>query len=264
MTETSPSAASGSLSRDDGATIAYNAIARAGGVEGPGIVFLHGLMSDMTGDKALRVEAFCRGRGLPSLRFDYFGHGDSSGAFTDGTVGRWADDAVAVLDDLTEGPQVLVGSSLGGWIMLLAALRRSERIAGLVGIASAADFTEDVMPAVFSADQVAALQRDGRVDMPSDYGDEPYTFTQRLLDEGRDHLVLRGPLPIHVPVRLIHGMGDADVPWQTSMRIREHVESDDVEVILVKNGDHLLSEPRDLERLERVLDALVAGVGEAA
>ena len=264
MTETLPRAVAGSVSRDDGAAIAYDAVPRADGVAGPGIVFLHGLMSDRGGDKALRVEAFCRDRGLAGLRFDFFGHGESSGTFTDGTIGRWADDTVAVIDELTDGPQILVGSSLGGWIMLLAARRRPERIAGLLGLASAADFTEDVMPAVFSTDQMAALERDGRVDIPSDYGDEPYTFTKRLLDDGRDHLLLRGPIPIHAPVRLIHGMRDPDVPWETSMRIREHLESDDVEVILVKNGDHRLSEPRDLERLDRTLDALVARIDETS
>jgi pimeloyl-ACP methyl ester carboxylesterase len=261
MTETPTRAVAGSVSRDDGATIAYDAVPRADGVTGPGIVFLHGLMSDRGGDKALRVEAFCRTRGLASLRFDYFGHGESSGTFTDGTIGRWAEDAVAVIDQLTEGPQVLVGSSLGGWIMLLAARHRPDRIAALVGLASAADFTEDIMPAVFSSEQLAAMERDGRVDIPSDYGEEPYTFTQHLLDEGRDHLLLRGPIPIQAPVRLIHGMRDPDVPWETSMRIREHLESDDVEVILVKNGDHRLSEPRDLERLDRTLDALIAHIG---
>jgi len=258
MSETPPSAAAGSVSRDDGATIAYDVVPRAPGTDGPGIVFLHGLMSDRGGDKALCVDAFCRARGLPGLRFDYYGHGQSSGAFTDGTIGRWADDAVAVIDQLTEGPQILVGSSLGGWIMLLAALKRPERVAALVGLAPAPDFTEDIMPAVFTANHIATLERDGRVDLPSDYGDEPYTITKTLLDEGRDNLVLRAPIPLHVPVRLIHGMEDADVPWQTSMRIREQVASTDVEVTLVKNGDHRLSEPHDLARLECVLDALIA------
>ena len=214
------------LSREDGATIAYHQTPGAA----PGVVFLHGLMSDMTGGKALYVEDYCRERGRAFLRFDYSGHGASSGDFTDGTVGRWAEDAACALEALTDGPQVLVGSSLGGWIMLLAALGRPERVAGLVGIAAAPDFTEDIMPAVFTPEQKRALERDGRVDLPSDYGDAPYTVTRRLLEEGRDHLLLRRPIALSMPVRLIHGMKDADVPWRTSLALAEKLDSDDVEV----------------------------------
>ncbi|MGF1641198.1 MAG: alpha/beta fold hydrolase [Rhodospirillales bacterium] len=241
------------LRRDDGATIAYH---RTSG-KSPGVVFLTGYMSDMTGTKALRLEHFCRARGLAYVRFDYFGHGASSGAFTDGTIGRWADDAVFALDHLTEGPQVLVGSSLGGWIMLLAALRRPHRVAALLGIAAAADFTEDLIPAMLTGEQKATLAREGIVLVSSPYDEAPTPVTERILAEGRDHLVLRDEIALSCPMRLIHGMKDPDVPWQTALRIAEKLRSTDVEITLIKNGQHRLSEPDDLERLCETLEALL-------
>jgi pimeloyl-ACP methyl ester carboxylesterase len=239
--------------RGDGETIAYH---RTPG-KSPGIVFLTGYMSDMTGTKAIRLEHFCRARGLAYLRFDYFGHGASSGAFTDGTVGRWADDAAFALDTLTDGPQVLVGSSLGGWIMLLAALRRSDRIAAILGIASAPDFTEDLITATLTEDQKATLERDGVVPVHSPYDPEPTPVTKRIIEEGRDHLLLRDEIPLDCPVRLIHGMKDPDVPWQTSLRIAEKLRSGDVEIMLVKDAGHRMSEPEDLERICETLDGLL-------
>jgi len=245
------------LTRDDGATIAYHFTPG----KAPGVVFLTGFKSDMTGGKALAVEALCKRLGRACLRFDYYGHGQSSGAFEDGTIGRWAADAVAALDALTEGPQVLVGSSMGGWVMLLCALARPERIAGLVGIAAAPDFTEDLIPAALSDDQKAALARDGEVEIPNCYDDEPYRIRQRLLDEGRDNLLLRGPIALDVPVRLIHGMRDEDVPWETGLKIVDCLASDDVEVTYVKAGDHRLSEEHDIKRLERTLTTLLEDIG---
>jgi len=171
------------LAREDGATIAYHRLAG----RGPGVVFLTGFKSDMTGGKALALETFCRNRDQAYLRFDYFGHGQSSGTFEDGTIGRWADDAVFALDNLTEGPQVLVGSSMGGWIMLLAAVARPERVAGLVGTAAAPDFTEDLIPAQLTAEQLAEMDRDGFTEIPNCYDDEPYRIAKSLIDEGRDH-----------------------------------------------------------------------------
>jgi pimeloyl-ACP methyl ester carboxylesterase len=216
----------------------------------------------MTGDKAMALESFCRGRGQAFLRFDYTGHGASSGRFEDGTIGAWAEDAVFALDRLTEGPQVLVGSSMGGWIMLLAALKRPERIAGLVGTAAAPDFTEDLLDVVFTEEQKAALARDGFVPVPNCYGKDPYPITRKLIEDGRRHLLLRGPITIALPARLIHGTADRDVPWQTSIRLAERLASTDVEITLVKDGDHRLSAPRDLERLcaivGRLLDRLEA------
>lgn len=241
--------------REDGETIAYH---RTPG-KSPGVVFLTGYKSDMTGGKALRLESFCRERGRAFLRFDYFGHGASSGAFTDGTIGRWADDAVFVLDRLTEGPQILVGSSLGGWIMVLAALARPERIAGLLGIAAACDFTETI-PDLLSDEEKVALERDGVVPVYSPYDPEPTPVTKRILEDGRRHLVLNGTIALDSPVRLIHGMADPDVPWQTSMRLAEHLRSTDVEITLIKGGGHRLSDEPDLARLTATLDALLRPV----
>ncbi|MCP5364999.1 MAG: alpha/beta hydrolase [Hyphomicrobiales bacterium] len=244
------------LRRDDGEMLAY----RFTPGRQPGVVFMTGYMSDMTGGKALRLEDFCRARGNAYLRFDYLGHGESTGAFTDGTIGRWADDAVFALDQLTEGPQVLVGSSLGGWIMVLAALRRRDRITGLLGIASAPDFTEDLIPLSLSDAQKDILERDGVVPVASPYDPEPTPVTKLILDEGRNHLVLRDEIPIDCPVRLIHGLDDPDVPWQTSLTLMQRLRSDDVELNLVKAGGHRMSEPDDLERLCATLEQLLRRV----
>lgn len=242
--------------REDGETIAYH---RTPG-KSPGIIFLTGYMSDMTGTKAIRLEHFCHARGLAYLRFDYFGHGASSGAFTDGTIGRWTADAIFVLDTLTEGPQILVGSSLGGWIMLLTALRRTDRIAAILGIASAPDFTEDLITQTLTDAQREILERDGVVPVYSPYDPEPTPVTKLIIEEGRDHLLLRNEIPLDCPVRLIHGMRDPDVPWQTSLRIAEKLRSKDVEIALVKEGEHRMSEPEDLERLCETLDSLLRGL----
>ena len=218
-------------------------------------------MSDMTGSKALSLESLAKQQGRAFLRFDYQGHGASSGRFEDGTIGSWTADAVAALDALTEGPQVLVGSSMGGWIMLLAALARPQRVAGLLGIAAAPDFTEDLMWDAYPQEVRDTLRREGVYHEPSDYGDEPYAITMRLIEEGREHLLLRAAIPLGCPVRLIHGMADPDVPWRTSIRLAERLESDDVEIALVKTGGHRLSEPEDLDRLGKTLCGLLDRLG---
>lgn len=248
-----PAAALAFASRADGARIAYY---RTPG-RTPGVMFLTGYASDMTGQKAVRLEAHCRARGQAFVRFDYQGHGASSGAFVDGTIGGWAEDAVFVLDHLTEGPQVLVGSSLGGWLMLLAARARPERIAGLIGIAAAPDFTEDVIPGLLGPSERAVLACDGVVPLASPYDPEPTPVTARILQDGRNHLVLRAPIALGCPVRLIHGIEDADVPWRTSLRLAERLASADVEITLIKGGGHRLSEPADLDRLCHTLDRLL-------
>lgn len=253
MNETAASAAPATLVREDGATVAYH---RTYGAT-PGVVFLTGYMSDMTGGKATRLEAFCQARGQAFVRFDYLGHGASSGRFVDGTIGRWANDTVAVLDALTDGPQVLVGSSLGGWIMLLAALRRPERIAGLLGVAAAPDFTEDLIIPSLSAEQHAQLAVSGVVPVYSPYDPEPTPVTRKILEDGRHHLVLREEIAIDCPVRLIHGMQDPDVPWKTALRIADQLRSKDVEIHLVKAGEHRLSEAHDLDRLCATLESLL-------
>ena len=245
------------LAAPDGATIAY----RQTPGKGPGVVFLTGFRSDMSGGKALAVEALCRAQGRAFVRFDYTGHGLSSGAFADGTIGRWTEDALLVLDRVTRGPQVLVGSSMGGWIALLLARARPARIAGLVGIATAPDFTEDLVHDVLDADARERLARDGQIVMPSAYDPEPCVITRRLIEEGRKHLLLRAPIAFAAPVRLIHGMEDHDVPWQTSLKLAERLAGADVEITLVKDGRHRLSEPADLARLAAIMDALLQKIG---
>ena len=224
----------------------------------PGIVFLGGFRSDMTGTKARFLEDYCRRRGRAYLRFDYFGHGQSSGDFALGTIGRWREDAIAVIHSLTEGPQILVGSSMGGWIMLLAALARRERIAALVGIAPAPDFTQELLPARLTPEQRREIGEKGAVVLPSDYDPAGYLYTRALIEDGRQHLLLGAPIPLDVPVRLLHGLRDESVPWQLSVRLAERLTGRDVVVALIKDGDHRLSTEADLARLARTLDALVA------
>ncbi len=240
------------LRRDDGATIAYHKLRG----KRPGVVFCPGFMSDMSGTKATALESACRSAGRAYVRFDYFGHGLSSGAFTDGTIGRWTEDAIAVLDHVAEGPQVLVGSSMGGWIMLLAALERPELSVGLVGVAPAVDFVEDLMWQAYPAAVKETLEREGVYYEPSEYSDEPYAITMRLIEEGRRHLLLGAPIPIRCPVRLLHGMRDRDVPWEHSLKVLERLDSTDVTLTLVKEGDHRLSEPEDIRRLCETVERL--------
>jgi len=228
--------------------------------KGPGVVFLGGFHSDMTGSKAAYLAAWCAARGRAYLRFDYSGHGASGGRFADGTIGRWTADAAAALQELTRGPQILVGSSMGGWIALLLALRHPERVAGLIGIAAAPDFTEELMWAQFPEPVRDQIRRDGLWMRPSDYGGD-YPITRALIEDGRQHLILGGPIALEMPVRLLHGQDDPDVPWQHSLRIAERVTGRDVEVTLVKDGDHRLSTPAHLALLGRTLGALLGEDG---
>ncbi|MBM3569438.1 MAG: alpha/beta hydrolase [Alphaproteobacteria bacterium] len=212
-------------------------------------MFLGGFKSDMTGTKALALDAHCRARGRAFVRFDYFGHGASSGDFVRGTIGRWLEDACAVLDEAAAGPQVLVGSSMGGWIAQLLALARPERVKGLVLVAAATDFTERLMWDGFGAEARATLLRERVYRRPSAYAEDPYPITLELIEEGRHHLLLDRKLRLGVPVRLLHGMKDPDVPWRWSLKLAEHLEDDDVRVTLIKDGDHRLSRPADIARL---------------
>jgi pimeloyl-ACP methyl ester carboxylesterase len=250
----------GTLTRPDGATIAYHRL------EGktPGVVFLHGYHSDMEGTKALALEEMCRTQGRAFLRFDYFGHGKSSGDVLHGTIGRWAADAVAVIGELTEGPQVLVGSSLGGWVALLAALELRDRVAGLVGVAAAPDFTEDLMWQDFTFEQRRTLMETGELELPNCYEpDQPWRIHRSLIEDGRNHLLLRDLIQIHCPVWLIQGQKDEDVPWETALRLADNLASEQVEVILVKDGDHRLSRDCDLTRLTNVVAAMLGIVHES-
>ncbi len=220
-------------------------------------------MSDMSGTKATHLDRYATERGRAYLAFDYSGHGISGGTFEAGTIGSWASDALAVIDHATEGPQILVGSSMGGWIMLLVALARPERVAGLVGIASAPDFTEHLIWDQMPPDQRQALMRDGRLEQPSDYGDEPYVITRALIEEGRRHLLLQSPIRLGCPVRLLHGLEDKDVPFDCSLALADALESQDVQITLVKGGDHRLSEPANLALLDDTLDRLMGQVEKA-
>jgi pimeloyl-ACP methyl ester carboxylesterase len=237
------------LTLPDGTGIAYRRVAARAGETRPGIVFLSGFASDMTGAKGTALAAWANARGQALLRFDYSGHGQSSGAFRDGTIGRWTADALAAIDRLTAGPQILVGSSMGGWIMLLAALARPDRIAGLVGIAAAPDFTEDLMWAAMPPQTRARLLAEGVIRQPSQYQEAPLEISRALIEDGRRHLVLRAPLDIRCPIRLLHGMADPDVPWPTSVQLAERLTGPDVTVTLIKDGDHRLSREEDLARL---------------
>ena len=220
--------------------------------QGPGVVFLGGLLSDMTGTKAVHLEEWARATGCAFLRFDYSGHGQSSGAFIDGCIGDWAEDAAAAITALTTGPQVLVGSSMGGWISLLLARRMQERLAGLVTIAAAPDFTEDGMWAEWSEAQRRMCMELGQVALASDYGD-PMIITRRMITDGRDQLVLRSPLRLDVPVRLLQGTGDADVPMAVALRLLDHLDGGDIRLELVKGADHRFSDPACLATITRAV-----------
>jgi len=243
------------LTRPDGHVIAYQ---RQAGRR-PGVVFLGGFNSAMTGVKAEFLAARCAARNRGFLRFDYFGHGASSGDFAEGTVGRWRDDALAVLDTLTEGPVVLVGSSMGAWIAALALRARPGRIAGLVGIAAAPDFTSELIEPGLPEDGRAALDRDGVWLRPSLYG-APYPISCRLLEEGRAHRVLGGRLPLAGPARLLHGLADPDVPAELSLRLAAAIDGPDTAVTLIPDGDHRLSRDADLALLGGAVDQVLGDV----
>jgi len=218
-----------------------------------GIVFLGGFHSDMQGTKALFLENWAKAQGRPFLRFDYSGHGQSSGKFTDGSIGEWAQDAAEIINSYTEGPQVLVGSSMGGWVALILAKSMAERIVGLVGIAAAPDFTEDSMWAGFSPDQRQQLLANGQVELPSEY-DDPYIITQKLIEDGRKQLVLRAPLLLPFPTRFLQGTADKDVDQSVALRLLEHVSGDDIRLTLVKGADHRFSTPECLSLISAAID----------
>jgi pimeloyl-ACP methyl ester carboxylesterase len=238
---------SGRLDRGDGVELAWRHL--PGG--SPTLVFFPGFASDMTGSKAEALADHCAAGGQAMLRFDYSGHGASGGAFVDGTIGRWTEDALAVIATV-EGDLLLVGSSMGGWIALLVALAMPERIAGLVGVAAAPDFTERLMWDAMAPPERARLLADGVLHIPSPYG-PPTPLTLALIEEGRKHLLLDGPIPIAAPVRLLHGQRDPDVPWETALRLSERLESADVRITLIKDGDHRLSRPEDLVLLTSII-----------
>jgi pimeloyl-ACP methyl ester carboxylesterase len=240
-----------------GETIAY--LQRAG--KPPGVLWLGGFKSEMTGTKATTLDAWASERGWALLRFDYFGHGQSSGNFRQGTISRWREDALAVLDNLASGPQVLVGSSMGAWIALLVALARPDRVKALLLIAPATDFTEAIMWARLPPEARAEIVERGEWLWPSQYDDEPYPITRSLVEDGRKHLLLGGPIGIKCPIRILQGMKDPDVPWQHAVKLVDSLEGD-VSLTLLRNSDHRLSSPAELALLTRTLDALIEEVSQ--
>lgn len=241
------------LDTPQGRRIAYNRL--AGTV--PGVVFLGGFRSDMQGTKAVYLEEWAQRNGRAFLRFDYSGHGESSGDFEDGCIGDWAADARVAIEALTDGPQILVGSSMGGWISLLLARAMPAKIAGLVTIAAAPDFTEQGFWASFSDAQRLDLIQQGRVELPSEYSDEPYVITRRLIEDGRNQLVLNQPLPLPFPVRMLQGTADEDVPVTWAMHLLDHASGDDIRLTLVRGADHRFSSQECLDLIQRA----VTGVG---
>ena len=244
------------LDRGDGVALAYDLVPG----RGPTVVFLPGFHSDMAGVKAIHTLAFCEQRGRAMLRLDYSGHGESGGAFTEGSIGRWCADALAVIDAVTTGEVLLVGSSMGGWIGLLIALARPGRVVGLVGIAAAPDFTERLMWQAMAPAERLLLEREGRITHPSEYG-EALVITHELIADGRRHLLLDAPIALDMPVRLLQGQRDADVPWETAVTLAERLTGADVRVVLVKDGDHRLSRPADLALLGQILGGLLGEDG---
>ena len=237
----------------EGHRLAY----RQSGGKGPGVMFLHGLHSNMEGDKAEALEAWATARGHGFLRFDVSGHGQSSGEYAETSIADWYADARAVLTGLAEGPQVLVGSSMGGWLALLLAREFPERVAALVTVAAAPDFTEDGYFASLSEDQKTALMEVGHVDLQ--WGPQPYRITRKFVVDGRSHFVMRDPLPLPMPTRLLQGAQDRSVPPDWAVRLFHHAEGPDIRLTMVKGADHRFSAPENIDLIKATLEELLAG-----
>lgn len=229
---------------------------RLGSTSGaPGLFWLGGFNSDMRGTKALALDAFAAERGRACIRFDYSGHGESGGAFIDGTIGRWLEEAVAVFEQFARGPQVVIGSSMGGWMALLLAREIAKRqmaadLAGLVLIAPAPDFTEQLMWNGFSDEIREEIRTKGVWMRPSEYGDgTPYPITRALIEEGRNHLLLGSAIEVGCPVRILQGAQDPDVPWQHAFALAHRLPAEDVVLTMIQDGDHRLSRPQDIARI---------------
>ncbi|OHV73096.1 carboxylesterase [Ensifer sp. LCM 4579] len=229
----------------------------------PALVWLGGYRSDMTGTKAVEVECHARAIGTDCIRFDYSGHGASGGPFRDGTISRWLEESLAVVDHAASGRVILIGSSMGAWIALrlVEELRRrgeGERVAGLVLIAPAPDFTAELIEPNLTEAEKASLAAKGYFEEPSDYSPEPNIFTRALIEDGRDNRVMTGPIETGCPVHILQGMCDPDVPYTHALRLIEHMPSDDVVMTLIRDGDHRLSREEDIARLKQAIDALIA------
>ncbi|MFI4933879.1 MAG: alpha/beta hydrolase [Caulobacterales bacterium] len=226
--------------------------------EGPSVLWLGGFRSEMSGTKAEALARWARRAGRDFLRFDYFGHGQSGGDFAAGTITRWRADALAVIDQLTVGPLILVGSSMGGWLACLAAMARPARLQALVLIAPAADFTERLIRPSLPAQGQAALAQDGVWRRPSAYDPDGYPITRVLLEDGARWSILSGPVPIKQPVRILQGGADPDVPWRHALELANAIEGEDVVFTLIRDGDHRLSRPQDLARLVAAVEEVSA------
>jgi pimeloyl-ACP methyl ester carboxylesterase len=242
------------IQRVNGETLTYQQLDG----DGPTRIWLPGFMSDMGGTKAAYLAARAGDRKTAFLRFDYAGCGLSKGRFEDGTIGGWLDDTLLMIDAVARGPLVLIGSSMGGWLALLAARARPERVKALVLIAPAPDFTERLMWPNLPEEARAAILEAGVWHRPSAYGDGPYPITRALIEDGRRHLLLDGPIPFDGPVRIVHGQEDPDVPWRLSLELADKITSRDVQTLFIKHGDHRLSTPADLAVLDDLVEAVAA------
>lgn len=223
----------------------------------PTIVYLCGFRSDMQGEKVIYLEDLCTEEGLGYLAFDYSGHGESSGAFEEGTISQWLADSLSLIDKITQGPLILVGSSMGGWLAHLIALERHERIVGLLGIASAPDFTENLMWQKFSPDQKTEITTKGWTIIPTEFNDQGWVITRNLIEDGRKHLLLGKNIHLNIPIRYVHGLKDESVPVSYSQKLLELVTSPDISLTLVKSGDHRLSQPENKRLLWLLLQELI-------
>lgn len=257
MTHAISEAVPGSIDVGEG-TSARRIAVRSRPGQGPGLLWLGGFKSDMQGSKALALDGWARDHGRAMVRFDYSGHGESGGDFADGTIGRWLQESVAVFERFCAGPQVLIGSSMGGWMALLLAReikKRQEKqakasLAGLVLIAPAPDFTEELMWKNFSSAVKQEIETKGVWMRPSDYVDgSPYPITRNLIEEGRNHLVLGSAIDLGCPVRILQGAQDPDVPWQHAFALTHRLPADDVVLTMIQDGDHRLSRPQDIARI---------------
>ena len=233
-----------------GGKLAYNALhQQRATAQNPGLVFLTGHGSDMEGSKAIALENMAGRQNIPFLRFDYFGHGRSDGRFLDGNLSRWLEDCTAMLDALTTGPQILVGSSLGGWLMVLTALQRKNRIAGMVGIAAAPDFTDTLIWEALTLAQQEQMKIKGQIALPNPYADEDVIYPYHLIEDGKKHLLLKNEIDLNIPVILHQGMKDGEVPWQTAIQLAEKLTTKDVQIILDKQAGHRYSEASQIDAL---------------
>jgi pimeloyl-ACP methyl ester carboxylesterase len=244
----------GRFSRPDGHELAWRRIEGSGAT----LIWLGGFKSDMTGSKAQALADWAAMKGRDFLRFDYFAHGASSGDFADGTISRWLEDVLAILDQLTSGPVVLIGSSMGGWLACLAALARPERVARMVLIAPAADFTEKLLMPNLDDHASLEIERDGFWVRPSEYGDEGYAITKTLLEDGAQWSILPGPVAVSCPVHILQGGDDPDVPWRHALDLAQALQGPDIVFTLIRDGDHRLSRPQDLRRLLAAVEEAVA------